>query len=157
PHHLAGIGLRAAGDPFRPQAGRRMSLLQHPSRLRPSGTMQPPSAPQKKEDPILAVGRLAVVTCRSEKSDRGTLTDENGTAALAPVADGVEVEILAWRPRRGGGTRYRVVPTKGGVEGWVGAASLKAREIPPPPRVAAAARPPEPAAAKTKTAARPAR
>jgi hypothetical protein len=56
-----------------------------------------------------------------------TLTDDSGTNVLATVADGVEVEILAWLPRRGGDTRYRVTPTGGGVEGWLGAASLQPR------------------------------
>jgi hypothetical protein len=99
--------------------------------------VRPPSTP--KDPPVLGVGRRVVVTCRKNGSDRVTLTDENGTSALATVADGVEVEILAWRPRRGGDTRYRVVSTTGGVEGWLGAASLKPREPALAPKMATAA------------------
>ena len=98
-----------------------------------------PSSP--KDPPVLGVGRRVVVTCRKNGSDRVTLTDENGTSALATVADGVEVEILAWRPRRGGDTRYRVVSTSGGIEGWLGAASLKPREPALAPKIATAAPP----------------
>src|SRR5438132_385651 len=65
--------------------------------------------PTPKAPPPLGVGSRVTVTCRSDGSDRVTLTDDNGTSALATVAEGVEVEILAWRPRRGADTRYRVV------------------------------------------------
>jgi hypothetical protein len=87
------------------------------------------------------------------------LMDAAGTNAIATVADGAEVEILAWHPRRGGETRYRVVQTTGGVEGWIGATSLKPRPAPvaptpirrvaptPPPRAAAPAARVKPAVA----------
>jgi hypothetical protein len=59
-----------------------------------------------------------------------TLTDIEGTTPLATVADGLEVEILAWKPFGAGGIRYRVLSTKGGVEGWLGAASLRPSQLP---------------------------
>jgi hypothetical protein len=98
----------------------------------------PRSAPalRPKEGPVLAVGGRAIVTCQN--GGRVTLTDEAGTSALAPIADGVEVEVLAWRPRRGA-TRYRVMSIDGGLEGWVGAVSLKACPPPPSPPKAAGA------------------
>jgi hypothetical protein len=60
-----------------------------------------------------------------------TLTDRNGTTTVASVAAGTEVEILAWQPFGVGGTRYRVLAAKDGSEGWLGAANVKARELPP--------------------------
>jgi hypothetical protein len=73
------------------------------------------------------------VTAQGGGSDRVTLTDDGGTSALATISDGVEVEIVAWRPRRGA-TRYRVVSKDGRFDGWVGAANLKPCPLPPPPK-----------------------
>jgi hypothetical protein len=81
-----------------------------------------------------------------------TLTDDAGTEAVATVPEGVEVEILAWRPR-GGETRYRVSCATGGVEGWLGVGSLERTEPPPARRVV----PPAPQPPVTKAGARPAR
>jgi hypothetical protein len=90
-----------------------------------------PSPP--KGDPVLGVGSRVVVTGRGAGSGRVGLMDDSGTSTVATIAEGAEVEILAWRPRRGGETRYRVVPTNGGVEGWLGAASLQPRPPSPSP------------------------
>ena len=92
---------------------------------------------------MLGIGTRVLVTSGSGRSDRVTLTDDSGTSTLGTVPDGVEVEIVAWRPRRGGDTRYRVVTTGDRVEGWLGAGSLKPRPAPPPPpRPLVAAAPP---------------
>jgi hypothetical protein len=73
---------------------------------------------------VLAVGRRVYVA-RSEDGPGGvTLTDDTGTNALATLADGHEVEILAWRPR-GAGTRYHVRSTHDGLEGWVAVGNLR--------------------------------
>jgi len=82
------------------------------------------------DGPIHAVGWRVVVTHPGGGSKRVTLTDREATSALDTVAAGAEVEILAWHPSAKG-TRYRVRSTDGGVEGWVGAASLKSRPRPP--------------------------
>jgi hypothetical protein len=82
---------------------------------------------------VLGVGSRVMVMARGNGSGGVRLMDAAGQNAIATVADGVEVEILAWHPRRGGETRYRVVQTTGGVEGWIGAASLKPRPAPPTP------------------------
>jgi hypothetical protein len=111
--------------------------------------VRPPATP--KDRAVLAVGWRVVVTCRNGGSDRVTLTDDSGTSALATVADGVEVEIVAWRPRRGGDTRYRVVSTKGGVEGWLGAASLQPRQLPPSPKAAGTVAPSDRLVVPTRT------
>ena len=96
--------------------------------------VRPPTA---KDQPPLRVGSRVVVTCRGAGSGRLALTDDTGTTTVATVADGVEVEILAWRPRRGGETRYRVATTNGEVEGWLGAASLRPPQPPPAPNAVA--------------------
>jgi hypothetical protein len=96
--------------------------------------------PRPKDAQILAVGRRALVTRAGSRSARVTLTDEGGTNALGTIADGTEVEILAWRPRRGD-TRYRVASRDGGLEGWVDAGNLTPVQPPPPPTMAAPAAP----------------
>src|SRR5215467_1420980 len=101
----------------------------------PRGTRFPvfPAAPppsDSKTQRVLGVGWRVIVRSHGGEQ-RVTLTDETGTNALATVADGAEVEILAWRPHRGGDTRYRVVSTGGGVEGWLGGASLRTRPAAP--------------------------
>jgi hypothetical protein len=64
---------------------------------------------------------------------------------VATVAHGVEVEILAWQPRRAADPRYRVRTTKDGLEGWLEAANLKPIELPPPPaRIVPRVEPPPP-------------
>ena len=83
---------------------------------------------------MLGVGSRVLVTSGNGRSDHVTLTDDSGTSMLGTVASGVEVEIVAWRPRRGGDTRYRVVTTRDRVEGWLGAASLQPRQLPPAPK-----------------------
>ncbi|MCW5889352.1 MAG: hypothetical protein KIT14_02245 [bacterium] len=51
--------------------------------------------------------------------------------------EGTVVDIVAWKPRGSGGTRYRIRCTDdAGCEGWVGSANLAAIPTPPPrPRV----------------------
>ena len=72
---------------------------------------------------VLGVGRRAFAA----GGPRGfvTLTDDNGAVALGSLADGEEVEILAWVPRRAA-TRYRVRSLTISAQGWLGAASLRA-------------------------------
>lgn len=100
-----------------------------------------PSPGGTKAPPVLGVGWRVIVKSSSAGA-RVTLTDDSGVSAVATVPDGAEVEILAWRPHRGSDTRYRVVATGGGVEGWVGGTSLRRRVISPAPRTTAAATPP---------------
>src|SRR5262245_58147797 len=90
--------------------------------------------PSSKDRPVLGVGSRATVVSRNGQSDHVTLTDDSGSGVLATIAHGVEVEIVAWRPGRGGDTRYRVATTGDRVEGWLGAASLQPRQKPPEPR-----------------------
>jgi hypothetical protein len=54
-----------------------------------------------------------------------TLTDAAGADALTRLADGTEVEILAWRPRGSDGTRYCVRATHNGLVGWLPVDNLR--------------------------------
>ena len=102
---------------------------------------------QQPSLPILAVGRRVLVNGNGDRSRRVTLTDPTGTTATGLLADGTEVEILAWQPRGAGGTRYRIRATTGDVQGWLAAANLRPPPPPPEPvrRVAIAAPPAKPA------------
>jgi bifunctional ADP-heptose synthase (sugar kinase/adenylyltransferase) len=44
---------------------------------------------------------------------------DDGLTVVTTLGAGAEVEIVAWRPRRGGSTTYCVRPTSGGTEGWL--------------------------------------
>ena len=106
----------------------------------PRFPMFPGAPPPSKASRVLGVGWRVIVRSQSG-GDRVTLTDDSGEGALATVADGAEVEILAWRPHRGGDSRYRVVATGGEVEGWLDGASLRARPPAPSPKAATAVAP----------------
>ena len=74
---------------------------------------------------VLAVGRRVFVHGPSDGTRPVLLTDENGLPATAGLRDGVEVEVLAWRPRGSAGTRYRVCDRADGVDGWLSADELR--------------------------------
>ena len=109
-------------------------------------------SPEAKDRPTLSVGSRVLVAARSG-GDRGVaLTDDAGTSVVATVPDGTEVEVLAWRPRRGGDTRYLVAPS-GGPEGWLGASCLRPRPVAVPPKrvgVVPASKPAAPPAASAR-------
>jgi len=56
-------------------------------------------------------------------------TDDADGRALGSLADGTEVEILAWRPSGFQGARYRVRATSQCLEGWLEVASLRGSEL----------------------------
>jgi hypothetical protein len=98
-------------------------------------TIAPPP-PKARPATILSVGRRVWVHCRGHV----VLTDEDGRASGHTLADGAEVEIVAWRPR-GTATRYRVQARKDGREGWLAADALRqtaARVAPDAPTAAPA-------------------
>lgn len=114
-------------------------------------SMMPPRSPapvrSRDSHPVLSVGRRVFLNV--PKGDRGrvTLLDDAGQDTRHSLTDGVEVEILAWRPRAPGGARYRVqVMGPERIEGWLGAGNLRpaAAAVPvavtPPPAAVAAAR-----------------
>jgi len=112
-------------------------------------------SPDAKERPTLSIGSRVLVTARTGGDRRVALTDDAGTSVVATVPDGTEVEVLAWRPRRGGDTRYLVAPP-GGPEGWLGASCLRPRPVAVPPKrvqVAPASPPVAPPAGRPRRAA----
>ena len=81
--------------------------------------------PVRRQVSVFAVGRRVYVACSEDHPAPVTLTDAAGTNALTRVADGTEVEILAWRPRGSDGTRYCVRSTCNGVMGWLPVDNLR--------------------------------
>jgi hypothetical protein len=78
------------------------------------------------------VGQRAFVTDPSGRKALVALIDVSGKATLGQLADGAEVEILAWIPRRGA-TLYRVQSTERKLEGWLGVANLRTSLAPSSP------------------------
>jgi hypothetical protein len=112
-------------------------------------TRTEPTRPSK--EPVLAVGWNVLLRSATGSADRVELTDEDGTASVASLKPGIEVEITAWRPRRAGPALYRVRTVDGTKEGWVSASSLEQKPAPPPPKPLAAK---APAKVPAKTAAK---
>ena len=81
-------------------------------------------SPARASGRVLSVGRRVYVARSEDGPACVSLTDDAGANVLATLADGNEVEILAWRPR-GSGTRYRVRSTRDGLEGWLGVGNLR--------------------------------
>jgi hypothetical protein len=116
-----------------------MPLPQRPMFPRSAGVV-PPRA--RQVGPVFSVGRRMLIAAEAKR--RVILTDDKGAELRAAIRQGAEVEILAWQPRGVGGIRYRVRSMKDGVEGWLGAASLRAHPLPPVAaitRIAATVRP----------------
>jgi len=74
---------------------------------------------------VHAVGQRVYVN----RSGRGLgyveLMNDVGTTAIGRLDDGVEVMVMAWRPRGSTGTRYYVRCTGDGREGWVRVTDLR--------------------------------
>jgi hypothetical protein len=95
---------------------------------------------------VLSVGRRVFLNCPPGEHRRVTLTDDAGQRMRHSFGDGVEVEILAWRPHAPGGARYRVqVMGPDRIEGWLGAADLRPALVPAAAPAPAAATREEPA------------
>ena len=106
---------------------------------------RPSPSPARARGPVLAVGRRVYVARSEDGPARVPLTDYAGANALATLADGNEVEILAWRPG-GHGTRYRVRSTPDGLEGWLGVGNLRSARSAVSPTPTAPTAPAAPAA-----------
>ena len=81
--------------------------------------------PVRTQASVFAVGRRVYVACAGDRLGHVALTDDAGADALTRLADGTEVEILAWRPRGSDGTRYCVRSTCNGVMGWLPVDNLR--------------------------------
>jgi hypothetical protein len=97
--------------------------------------------PPASTSPVLAIGRRVFTNCAGDRDGSVALMDENDHLAQARVPDGIEVEVLAWRPRGSSGTRYRVrvadASPHGGVDGWLHASNLRTTVACPPPAAVA--------------------
>ena len=85
-------------------------------------------ASSRKRTSVFAVGRRVYVACSRDLAPQVALKDDAGvvTRGGGSLRDGAEVEILAWRPRGFGETRYRVRSTDTGLEGWLAGDNLRA-------------------------------
>jgi len=83
---------------------------------------------------VIAIGQRVFVNCAENGgSEPLFLGDETGKViSTQRVADGVEVEVIAWRPRGANETRYRVRVLSTGADGWLSADNL--RKLLGPPR-----------------------
>jgi hypothetical protein len=80
----------------------------------------------------MAVGQRVFVNSKTNLSGSVALGDESGKILSGThLADGVEVEVRAWRPRGKSGTRYRVLAPDG-ADGWLAAENLRAVLVPLP-------------------------
>ena len=66
------------------------------------------------------------VNSPSSPKGRIVLTDYAGEGPLRSLADGAEVEILAWQPRGPSGARYQVHSLRDCREGWLTTENLRA-------------------------------
>ena len=74
---------------------------------------------------VHAVGQRVYVNRLGTGFVHVDLMNDEGTTTIASLADGLEVMVVAWKPRGSTGTRYRVRCTHDGVEGWLAAANLR--------------------------------
>lgn len=89
--------------------------------------------PAGSRAPVLGVGWRVLVTTGASALPSVGLMDAMGNA-VGSVADGAEVEILAWRPGRSVDPRYRVRSVSDRAEGWIEAANLAQKQsslVPP--------------------------
>jgi hypothetical protein len=85
---------------------------------------------------VLAVGQRVFVNCGASRNASVALGDESGKVLSAVhLADGVEVEVIAWRPRGATDTRYRVRRPSDGADGWLACINLRSALVPPPAAV----------------------
>lgn len=84
--------------------------------------------------PVIAIGQRVFVNY-TERSQSAALFlgDETGkVVSTQRVADGLEVEVIAWRPRGANETRYRVRVLSTGADGWLPADNLRKLLVPLP-------------------------
>jgi hypothetical protein len=95
---------------------------------------------------VLAVGQRVFIHSLDSPTRPVALGDESGALASGQhLIDGVEVEVMAWRPRGPSDTRYRVRASDG-VDGWLAAGNLRKSSVRVPLPPAADPPPPSPPA-----------
>jgi len=116
----------------------------------PSRARSVPRTPRSSL-PTIAIGQRVFVTCPCPPSEVVALGDETGKqVSTVGLTDGLEVEVIAWRPRGANDTRYRVRVPSTGADGWLPAANLRKLLVPPP-----AAALPSPASGASASSAKP--
>jgi hypothetical protein len=81
----------------------------------------------------MAVGQHVFVNSAAGRSGSVTLADVSGKVpSTTHLADGMEVEVVAWRPGGASDTRYRVRGPQG-ADGWLPAQNLRRLLVPLPP------------------------
>jgi hypothetical protein len=81
----------------------------------------------------MAVGQRVFINCPGSHPGWVALEDDSGKVASAVhLADGVEVEVIAWRPRGATDTRYRVRRPSDGADGWLACGNLRSAPVPAP-------------------------
>jgi hypothetical protein len=103
------------------------------------------SIPRPPSTPAIAVGQRVFVHSPNGRQGLVSLSDQDGKDLRAAVrlADGLEVEVVAWRPRVAGDAHYRVRAPSNGADGWLSAVNLRSGSVPllPPERPATQATP----------------
>ena len=98
----------------------------------PSRNRSVPRLPSRKT-PVIAVGQHVFVNCPASPSGSVLLASESGEVRTATqLPDGVEVEVVAWRPRVAGDAFYRVRAPSNGADGWLPAGNLRRTLVPLP-------------------------
>lgn len=88
--------------------------------------------PRSRSTPVMAVGQRVFVNCPGNRSGSVILGDASGKILSAVhLADGVEVEVIAWRPGWSD-ARYRVRASADGADGWLPADNLRRALVPLP-------------------------
>lgn len=92
---------------------------------------RPTPRPSVRSSPTIAVGQRVFVNCPDGRSGCVSLVDSTGKIASAvQLADGSEVEVVAWRPRVEGDAHYRVRASSNGADGWLPAGNLRKLLVP---------------------------
>jgi hypothetical protein len=81
-----------------------------------------------KKEPVFGVGWRAFVNwagSAEQSSCPVPLADSRGLPLANDLADGDEVEILAWRPRSREGVSYQIQRLSDGSHWWITAAYLR--------------------------------
>src|SRR4051812_42791119 len=91
-----------------------------------------PARPPSRSGPVIAIGQRAFVNSAGSRSGSVALADVSGKiVSNVHLADGAEVQVVAWRPRGSNETRYRV-QAPDGVDGWLPAENLRSTLVPVP-------------------------
>lgn len=99
--------------------------------FQPRNNRPAPPRPRPRSAPTIAVGQRVFVHCPNSRSGTVELVDDTGKVLSAiHLADGAEVEVVAWRPRVEGDAHYRIRASSSGVDGWLPSGNLRKVLVP---------------------------